>query len=222
MTNKENCLSIITNFGCHYTCPYCVVKENNLHIPRTTLEGLNSLKQSVIDNDINMISISGGGDPVHNYIHHKDWYEKFFNIINNLRVGLNHKVRIELHTSYINYKNFPYERFDRIVYHVIIPEKIMEIQDPLYYQNVRVVFVVTKDFNIGKIRKIVSIVKDTGIAIELTFRQMIDSNYNATTYLCDFLKQGHKKEWWYIEQNDYNLYYAENKISYKYEDFKNQ
>lgn len=27
-------MSIITNFGCHYKCPYCIVKENNLHIPR--------------------------------------------------------------------------------------------------------------------------------------------------------------------------------------------
>ena len=24
-------LSIITNFGCHYKCPYCIVKENNLY-----------------------------------------------------------------------------------------------------------------------------------------------------------------------------------------------
>ena len=30
-------LSIITNFGCHYNCPYCIVKNNNLHIPKTTL-----------------------------------------------------------------------------------------------------------------------------------------------------------------------------------------
>ena len=25
-------LSIITNFGCHYNCPYCIVKNNNLKI----------------------------------------------------------------------------------------------------------------------------------------------------------------------------------------------
>ncbi len=24
-------MSVITNFGCHYKCPYCIVKENNLH-----------------------------------------------------------------------------------------------------------------------------------------------------------------------------------------------
>lgn len=35
-------MSVITNFGCHYKCPYCIVKENNLHIPKTTLAGLDS------------------------------------------------------------------------------------------------------------------------------------------------------------------------------------
>ena len=33
-------MSVITNFGCHYKCPYCIVKENNLHIPKTTLTGV--------------------------------------------------------------------------------------------------------------------------------------------------------------------------------------
>jgi uncharacterized protein YegL len=36
-------LSVITNFGCHYTCPYCIVKNNNLNIPITTIEGLTML-----------------------------------------------------------------------------------------------------------------------------------------------------------------------------------
>ena len=57
-------LSIITNFGCHYTCPYCIVKENNLHIPRTTIEGLAKLKDAIIEHNCNWVSISGGGDPL--------------------------------------------------------------------------------------------------------------------------------------------------------------
>lgn len=40
-------LSVITNFGCHYTCPYCVVKENNLHIPKTTIGGLRDLRAAI-------------------------------------------------------------------------------------------------------------------------------------------------------------------------------
>lgn len=40
---NDKYMSIITNFGCHYTCPYCIVKNNNLDIPRTTINGLDSL-----------------------------------------------------------------------------------------------------------------------------------------------------------------------------------
>ena len=36
---------------------------------------------------------------------------------------------------------------------------------------------------------------------------------------CDALG---KKLWWYIEQNDYNLYYAENQVSTRYRDFEKE
>ena len=44
----EKYLSIITNFGCHYSCPYCVVKHNHIDVPETTIEGLSNLRQSLI------------------------------------------------------------------------------------------------------------------------------------------------------------------------------
>jgi hypothetical protein len=40
-------LSVITNFGCHYTCPYCIVKNNHLNIPKTTVDGLKGEVSSV-------------------------------------------------------------------------------------------------------------------------------------------------------------------------------
>lgn len=205
-------LSIITNFGCHYSCPYCIVRENNLHIPKTTIEGLNNLCSEVEKNSCNWISISGGGDPLFQYSQHKNWYEKFFSII---PTG----IKIEMHTSYISDNNFPYDKFDRVVYHA------RSIQDLKYIkrygkQIVRVVFVVTQDFTEDKINAIVEYVKYSSEIDELSFRQMVDSNYQATNYCQDYLENGHQKDWWYIKQNDYNLYYCENKISYVYEDFK--
>lgn len=53
-------MSVITNFGCHYKCPYCIVKENNLHIPRTTLSGLDNLEEALKENNCDIVSISGG------------------------------------------------------------------------------------------------------------------------------------------------------------------
>ena len=53
---------------------------------------------------------------------------------------------------------------------------------------------------------------------ELSFRQMVDNHYRETYYCHDYLKAGHKKLWWYIEQNDYNLYYCQNHV---YTEYKN-
>jgi organic radical activating enzyme len=74
-------LSVITNFDCHYTCPYCIVKNNNLQIPKSTLEGIDSLADEIKRNNCNWVSLSGGGDPIWDYENHKDWYNKFFDIV---------------------------------------------------------------------------------------------------------------------------------------------
>lgn len=47
---------------------------------------------------------------------------------------------------------------------------------------------------------------------------MVDNHYQETYYCYEYLKAGHKKLWWYIEQNDYNLYYCQNKV---YTEYKN-
>lgn len=62
-------------------------------------------------------------------------------------------------------------------------------------------------------------VKNSDCVDELSFRQMVNSDYQEEHYLEDYLKLGHKKLWYYIEQNDYNLYYAENKIYTSFEEF---
>jgi hypothetical protein len=59
-------------------------------------------------------------------------------------------------------------------------------------------------------------VKNSSDIDELSFRQMIDNNYEEQHYLEDYLRLGHQKLWWYIEQCDYNLYYCENKIYTEY------
>lgn len=77
---NDKYISIITNFGCHYTCPYCIVKNNNLDIPRTTINGLDSLWFEIVRNQCNWVSLSGGGDPLWHYSEHKDWYDKFLKL----------------------------------------------------------------------------------------------------------------------------------------------
>ena len=121
-------LSIITNFGCHYTCPYCIVKENNLRVPKTTIEGLDNVGRLAKENNCNWISISGGGDPLHNYNQNKDWYEQLFF----LNQG---KYKLELHTSYLFHSRI-YGNFNRVVYHLIEPFDIKLVKRMLIIKTI--------------------------------------------------------------------------------------
>jgi organic radical activating enzyme len=201
-------LSIITNFGCHYSCPYCIVKNNHLNIPESTLQGLDNLTKEIKNHNCNWVSISGGGDPLWEYEKHIDWYEKFFNTVPS-------DIKIELHTSMIGVKDAPYNQFDRVVYHLHNFEQLKTIRR-YNKEIVRVVFVVTEDFTEELINKIAAHCHNSGVIDELSFRQMVDDNYKETNYCKDYLEAGHKNLWYYIEQCDYNTYYVENKIYTEY------
>ena len=138
-----------------------------------------------------------------------EWYDKFFEITEDLN--------IELHTSLPNVAGAPYDAFDRVVYHLHSLEQLYSIRR----QNcaiVRVVFVVTENFTEDLINRIAVFCANSDDIDELSFRQMVDNHYQETYYCHDYLKAGHKKLWWYIEQNDYNLYYCQNKV---YTEYKN-
>lgn len=208
-------LSVLTNFGCHYTCSYCIVKNTGIDIPKTTIEGLQNLPAMITEHNCNWVSLSGGGDPLFDYPQHLDWWFKFLSVIPR-------GIKTELHTSYVNQYHFPYGQFDRVVFHLSYKGLVPLIKRSSPTQIVRVVFVVTEDFTEEYINEVVRKVKENPDIDELSFRQMVDSNYEVTHYCEEYLKVGHKKDWWYIEQNDYNIYYAENKVSYKYEDFRKE
>ena len=205
---KDKYLSIITNFGCHYTCPYCLVKNNNIIIPPTTIGSLDKLIDKIIENEINVVSVGGGGDPLHLYCNHVSYYRRLFNILNELKIPL------EMHTSYIN-TMFPIERCGRVVYHIRSLSQLEEIKR-YAKEIVRVVFVVTEDFSEGMIDRIADEVKHNSNIDELSFRQMVGNNYQTTHYCEEYLRLGHKKDWWYIEQCDFNLYYVEGNIYTEY------
>lgn len=206
----EKYLSIITNFGCHGKCPYCVVRENGIKVPKTTLDGLDNLSKALKETGGNIISISGGGDPLYEYEKHVDWYRKLAKIIRQRGIP------VEMHTSYMTDEStFPFYDCKRVVYHLNTFEQLKHIRRT-GSEIVRVVYVVTKDFTLEQIMNIAMFVADSKEIDELSFRQLVDKGYEVTDYWQDVLRFGHKKLWWYIEQCDYNLYYVENKVYTKF------
>ena len=66
-TGMNKYLSVITNFGCHGRCPYCIVRENGIKVPKSTVDGLDKLEDAIALTGANIVSISGGGDPLYRY-----------------------------------------------------------------------------------------------------------------------------------------------------------
>lgn len=210
---SDKALSIITNFGCHFQCPECIVRNNHINVPKTTLEGLDGLVTACIENHCSYVTISGGGDPLYQYENHVDWYRKLFN--------LTWGIDVEMHTSYLTDRStFPFYDCYRVVYHVHTLEDLKHIYRT-GTEIVRVVFVVTPNFTAQDLLDIAYYVKNSFDIDELSFRQYVDSSYNAVPHLDTYLRIGHQKLWYYIEQGDYNLYYAENKVYTSYKDFQN-
>lgn len=210
---SDKALSIITNFGCHFQCPECIVRNNHIDVPKTTLEGLNGLIAAYKDNECSHITISGGGDPLFQYEKHVDWYRKLFKIAR--------AIDLEMHTSYLtDQSTFPFYDCHRVVYHVHTLEDLRHISKTRM-EIVRVVFVVTPNFTVQDLLDIADYVENSPDINELSFRQYVDADYNAAPHLDKYLTLGHQKLWYYIEQCDYNLYYAENKVYTSYKDFQN-
>ena len=206
---NDKYLSIITNFGCHFECPYCIVKKNGIDVPSTTIESLDYLEEAIKAEGANIVSVSGGGDPLYHYHAHRDYYDRLFDICRKLNVP------IEIHTSYKDTWRFPYWDCHRMVYHCLNMYDLEAVKR-CCNEKVRVVFVVTKNFNRKRIDAIEEFVKESSDIDELSFRQMIDEDYKVRRYCHDYLKSGHKKRWWYIEQGDYNTYFVNGKIYYRF------
>lgn len=214
---EDKYLSIITNFGCHYKCPECVVRNNGLKMSKTSEYSCAELSYAIQETGANWVSVSGGGDPLYHWWKHQKWWNDFF------RVCKKQNVKTELHTSYfrdvcdISTILFPFERFDRTVYHLHYPSDLSYVKRH-GNEIVRVVFVVADYMTEEMIESIADYVKEYPDIDELSFRQRIDNDYEVNYHLHDFLKAGHKKDWWYIEQNDYNTYYHNGNIYTKYTD----
>lgn len=189
---------------------FCIVRNNNLYIPESTVEGLDNLEKEIRRNNCNWISLSGGGDPLWNIEENIEWYKKFFEIAAKTHVYK------ELHTSFPVLPRMISKCFSRIVYHLHDFEQLKMIKRNHDEEIVRVVFVVTKNFTEDLINRIAVYCHNSDEIDELSFRQMVDDHYHETDYCKDYLKAGHQKLWWYIEQNDYNLYYCENKVYTEY------
>lgn len=207
--------SILTNFGCHWLCPYCIVRNNDIGIEETDTGKVDETVNGLIkDGSLGFLSLSGGGDPMFQADDDRmDWYESLSARVHDTGS------RFELHTSYkrsiLNRRKVD---FDVISYHCQKKEQLGTINRVLD-EKVRAVFVVQDFMDEDYVLSIADEVGKSDTIDQLSFRQRVDSGYRLSYHLHGFLESGHGNEWFYIRQGDYNNYIVNDKVSDRYEDF---
>lgn len=64
MSDNRN-YSVITNFGCHWQCPYCIVRNTGIQIAETRMGATYDTVMDLADSGkMKFLSFSGGGDPL--------------------------------------------------------------------------------------------------------------------------------------------------------------
>ena len=229
-----NCnYSVITNFGCHYKCPYCITKQTGMHLPETDALAVSKTLCGLLEDDyIEFLSFSGGGDPMHGITADKTraaWYAT------TQEICYLHSVETEMHTSAETLPQYMHDDdvmrllrgFDRVVYHCRTVDDIDRVNKAFpHHKNIygdgtaiRVVFVVTKETTINAVEEIAKAFRGCPAVDELTFRQMVDGNFAPDGTLRDYLLEGHRDgRWHYTEQDDYNRYIVNDKVYDRFED----
>ena len=89
-------LSIITNFGCIYSCPFCISSsQNTKNDYKFKLKDARDIRNLLKSGIYTRLSISGGGEPL--YIHNKDIELLYKFIIKN---SIKYNIHLSFHTNF--------------------------------------------------------------------------------------------------------------------------
>lgn len=94
MSDNRN-YSVITNFGCHWQCPYCIVRNTGIQIAETRMGATYDTVMDLADSGkMKFLSFSGGGDPLWGLdIRRAYWYASI------TRSLYEYDIETEMHTS---------------------------------------------------------------------------------------------------------------------------
>ena len=93
---QNNNLSIITNFGCIYSCSFCISSsQNTKNDYKFKLKDARDIRNLLKSGIYTRLSISGGGEPL--YIHNKDIELLYKFIIKN---SIKYNIHLSFHTNF--------------------------------------------------------------------------------------------------------------------------
>lgn len=201
-------LSIITMFGCPYTCSFCISDaQNSKHNYKIDLKSIDIIGDLLKSGNYERVSISGGGDPMH--IHNSD-IEMFHTMV--LGICGIYGVPLSIHTNYnkinpkLEYLSEYYDHFVVSINHINYKEKFKNWSN----YNVRFAYVsVGSDIDI--IQEIIAVLPDNS---KFTIKQLYGTNKNDYNQIIYLLNTKNDTRLRFLETGDYNTYFnlEDNKI----------
>ena len=206
--------SVITNFGCHKDCWYCIWKRHPMHALKTETDFENlqralamvGLYQAANKRQVT-VSISGGGEPLNLFPHNREWFENFF------RLAKMFDLYTSLHTGAWrrSYSSWLMEKFDEYVLHFSFSEfydSIEMLREMRMKIPIRLAFVLTSEWSCDQITHAVSIAQHV-LNCKISFRELWAVQDEVRPKVLELAKkvQSTYSQARYVTQADYNLYY---------------
>lgn len=222
---NQNNLSIITNFGCPYSCEFCISSsQNSKHNYKFKLKDARDIRNLLKSGKYSRLSISGGGEPL--FIHNKDISLLYKFIIKNSE---KYNIHLSFHT---NFKE-PHFNIRKLLNRYLI-NFVISIhkedwsrkfhkwsEDGYYSKNLRFTYVI--GYNQDDLKNIKEMLQYLPKDAKLTLKQLDETileNIKDIQEIKELIKDNHRCI--ILESGDYNTYYNlnNNEIYYKFKDIK--
>ena len=190
-------ISVITNFGCSEGCWYCVWRGHPLEgvSDPTDWPRLRSFLEA--HQDKGKVSVSGGGDCLHHYSEHAEWWEQFFALCASLGM------LVDVH-SRTKFRNAAFwSRVNRCVCSSdILRDDVFYFDYLQRHTKLRIVHVATGMSSDAKISGYLDYAEETGC--QFTIKELVGHD-DGGRYLK--LKERFAGRAFFLDAGDYNLYY---------------
>lgn len=202
--NSSTNFSIITDFGCPFSCNFCVTNSQKTKKPFVFDKGIfDKIKEVFIQNEFERISVSGGGEPL--FIHTKE-IENFYEALFDFGKEMNIPIHVHTNIDKPNQTSFLFEKVTISINYNNFKNKFLswtEIKNKRYVH-------VSNGNDLFIIKEIVELLPCDS---QLTIKQLDNKDRSdfieIINYINDLRNNGLKSVM-FLPSGDYNTYFSLN------------
>lgn len=189
-------ISVITNFGCHSNCWYCIWKGHELENIQAETDWAKMEQFLHKYKHKHKVSISGGGDSLYEYEKHAEWWKRLFNLASR------YNLLVDIHTRERFYGTDFWHKVNRVV---VSSDVLRDDEDYfrwlLNYTKLRITHVVTKATTLDIIADYLKFQNETGC--QFTIKELVGFDDGG---MYKKVRETYP-DIFYLDAGDYNVYY---------------